>query len=256
MGERTSHPPGTLSWADLATSDAEGAKRFYGELLGWEYEDLPVGDGQVYTMARVGGLEVAALSQAADQPPHWNVYVTVDEAAAAAARAAELGGTVLAEPFDVFEAGRMAVVQDPTGAILSAWQPGQSIGARLVNATGAMTWADVLTPDADAASRFYGAWLGWTVEEVPQAQGYRIITNGGRSNGGMQPLVREVLGPDARPGWTPYFGVDDLEAARGQVDELGGRVLVGPVPVPNGMFAVISDPQGAVCALWAGTYDD
>jgi uncharacterized protein len=256
MGERTSHPPGTLSWADLATSDAEGAKRFYGELLGWEYEDLPVGDGQVYTMARVGGLEVAALSQAADQPPHWNVYVTVDEAAAAAARAAELGGTVLAEPFDVFEAGRMAVVQDPTGAILSAWQPGQSIGARLVNATGAMTWADVLTPDADAASRFYGAWLGWTVEEVPQAQGYRIITNGGRSNGGMQPLVREVLGPDARPGWTPYFGVDDLEAARGQVDELGGRVLVGPVPVPNGTFAVISDPQGAVCALWAGTYDD
>src|SRR3954447_3611770 len=186
MGERTSHPAGTLSWTDLTTSDAGAAKRFYGELLGWEFDDLPIGDGQFYSMAKLGGLEVAALSQS-DQPPHWNVYVTVDAADAAAARAAELGATILAEPFDVMQARRMAVVQDPTGAIISAWEPGDSIGARLVNADGALTWADVMTPDPDAAARFYGDWLGWTTEEIPEAHGYRVIRNGERSNGGMQP---------------------------------------------------------------------
>jgi uncharacterized protein len=255
MGERTSHPPGTLSWTDLATSDAGAAKRFYGELLGWEFDDLPAGDGQVYSMAKLGGLEVAALSQS-DQPPHWNVYVTVEAADAAAARAAELGATILAEPFDVMQAGRMAVVQDPTGAIIAAWEPRDSIGARLVNADGALTWADVMTPDPEAASRFYGDWLGWTTLEIPEAHGYRVIRNGERSNGGMQPLRPEIVGPNVPPNWFPYFGVADLDAARAQVDEAGGRTVAGPIPVPSGVFAVMADPQGAVFALLAGTYDD
>ena len=118
MGERTSHPPGTLSWADLATTDAEAAKRFYAAILGWEFEDLPVGEGQVYSMARVDGLEVAALSQMGDQPPHWNVYVTVEEADAAAARAAELGGRVLVAVHDR-PPFRSAVIADPEGAAFS-----------------------------------------------------------------------------------------------------------------------------------------
>jgi predicted enzyme related to lactoylglutathione lyase len=256
MAERTSHPPGTLSWTDLVTGDSEAAKRFYGGLLGWEFDDMPAGEGIVYSMAKVGGLEVAALSQADDQPPHWNVYVTVEDVDAAAARAADLGATVLAEPFDVLDAGRMAVVRDPTGAVISAWEPRGSIGARLVNVPGAMTWADVLTPDPDAATRFYGEWLGWTVEEMPQAEGYRVISNGGRSNGGMQPLRPEIVGPDVPPNWFPYFGTEDLDTARAKVDEAGGRTIAGPIPVPQGRFAVIADPQGAVCALWSGRYDD
>jgi uncharacterized protein len=256
MGERTSHPPGTLSWADLTTSDADAAKRFFGALLGWEFDDMPAGEGMVYSMAKVDGLEVAALSQADDQPPHWNVYVTVEDCDAAAARAAELGATVLAEPFDVLDAGRMAVVRDPTGAVICAWEPRRSIGARLVNTAGAMTWADVVTPDPDAATRFYGDWLGWTVEEMPEAEGYRVISNGDRSNGGMQPLRPEIVGPDVPPNWFPYFGTEDLEAALAKVDEAGGRTLAGPIPVPQGRFAVIADPQGAVCALWVGEYDD
>src|SRR4051812_3794329 len=126
MGERTSHPPGTVSWADLSTRDAGAAKQFYGDLFGWEFEDLPAGDG-IYSMARRGGLEAAAVSEMPDQPPHWNVYITVEDADAAAARAAELGANVLAGPFDVMDAGRMAVIQDPTGAIVSAWEPRSSI---------------------------------------------------------------------------------------------------------------------------------
>jgi predicted enzyme related to lactoylglutathione lyase len=257
MGERTSHPPGTLSWADVATSDVDGAKRFYGELFGWEFEDQPVGDGLVYSMARLGGLDVAAASSPQEQqPPHWTVYVTVASADAGTARAAELGATVLAGPFDVFDSGRMSVIQDPTGAILSAWEPRRHIGARLVNVPGALTWADLVTPDPDAAARFYGEWLGWTVEEIPDAQGYRVIRNGDRPNGGMLPLRPELMGPDVPPNWMPYFGTEDLGAARARAGELGGRTLVGPIDVPAGGFAVVADPQGAVFALWGGTYDD
>jgi uncharacterized protein len=255
MGERTSHPHGTVSWADLGTGDLEAAKRFYGEVFRWDFEDLPVGDGQVYSMARVGGLEVAAMSSS-DQPPHWNVYVTVESADAAAARAAELGAKALAEPFDVLDAGRMAVIQDPTGAILSVWEPRSNIGARLVNAAGALTWADVLTPDPDAAARFYGDWLGWTTEELPEAEGYRILRNGERATGGMQPLRPEIVGEDVPPNWFPYFGVEDLDAGRARVGELGGGTIAGPIPVPQGAFAVMSDPQGAVFALWSGTYEE
>src|SRR5215210_5393221 len=124
MPERTSHAPGTISWTDLATSDQVAAKEFYGGLFGWEYEDMPAGEGIVYSMAKVGGRSAAALSpQQADEaaqgvPPHWNVYVTVEDVDAAARAAGEAGGQVLAEPFDVFDAGRMAVIADPTGAVL------------------------------------------------------------------------------------------------------------------------------------------
>ena len=256
MGERTSHPPGTISWTDLTTSDLDAAKRFYGGLLGWEFEDVPIGDGQVYSMAKLRGVEAAALSASADQPPHWNVYVTVQSADDAAARARELGATILLEPFDVFDAGRMTVVQDPTGAAIAAWEPRGSIGARVVNGPGALSWADVMTPDPDAAARFYHEWLGWTTVEVPEAHGYRVIRNGDRSNGGMQPLDPQVVGPDVPPNWFPYFGVADLDAAMAYVDEAGGRTIAGPIPVPSGAFAIVADAQGAVCGLSAGTFDD
>jgi hypothetical protein len=255
MGERTSHPPGTLSWTDLSTSDLEDAERFYGGVFGWEFDDQPIGDGMVYAMARLGGLDVAAASSTPNQAPHWNLYVTVASADEAAARATELGATTPMEPFDVFDAGRMAVVQDPTGAFLSAWEPRSSIGARLVNAPGAFSWAELLTPDPDAAASFYGDWLGWTFEEIPGAQGYRIIRNGERSNGGMMPLAPET-GADVPPHWLPYFGTEDLDGALGRVAELGGQAVAGPTTVPAGAFAVASDPQGAVFGLWAGTYDD
>ena len=159
------------------------------------------------------------------------------------------------EPFDVFDAGRMAIVQDPTGAFVAAWEPRSNIGARLVNATGALTWADVITPDPDRASQFFGDWLGWTVKEMPGGQGYRVIANGERSNGGMVPLDPATM-PGVPPHWMPYFGTDDLAVAQARATELGGRVLMGPIEVPNGAFTVVEDPQGAVFGLLSGPYDD
>jgi predicted enzyme related to lactoylglutathione lyase len=255
MGERTSHPPGTFSWAELATSDAAAAKAFYGELFGWRYEDNPIGEGQVYSMALRDDGHVAALFSS-DQPPHWNCYVTVESADDVAARAPEHGGRVLAEPFDVMDAGRMSVISDPAGAALCLWEPRGSIGATLVNRPGAMTWNDLITPDPQGAADFYGALFGWTTQEVPGPSGYRVIRNGERSNGGIMPFDLDRMGPETPPSWMPYFGHEDVERVVAEIDGLGGRRLNGPVRVPNGTFAVLADPQGAVFAVLTGEYDD
>jgi predicted enzyme related to lactoylglutathione lyase len=243
MGERTSHPPGAFSWAELVTSDADAAKAFYTQHFGWAYEDNPVGEGQVYSMALRDGKHVAALF-AADQPPHWNCYVTVASADETAERAAAGGATIVAEPFDVMDSGRMAVFVDPTGAGLCVWEPRRHIGATLVNAPGSMTWSDLVTPDADAAMDFYGRLFGWTVDEEPDSGGYRVIFNGERDNAGIFPME----GPS---NWIPYFGHEDVDRLAAEVE----TVHHGPMDLNGGRVAMLGDPQGAVFAVWTGHYD-
>jgi predicted enzyme related to lactoylglutathione lyase len=253
MAERTSHPPGTFSWVDLATSDQEAAKAFYRSLFSWELEDMPMGDGAVYTMARIGGLYVGAIGPLQDptQPPHWNCYVSVEDADAAAARARNAGATVLADAFDVFDSGRMAVIQDPQGAVLNVWQAGQHIGAQLVNAPGALSWNDLVTPDPQASAGFYRELFGWRVEETEGAGGqYWSIFNGDRLNGGLLPAQG-----GQPPFWNAYFAVEDLDAALGTVREQGGSVVVEPMQVPAGRFTLVSDPQGAHFSLFTGELD-
>jgi predicted enzyme related to lactoylglutathione lyase len=252
MGERTSYAPGTFSWSELVTSDSGAAKSFYAAVFGWDYEDNPIPEGGVYTMASRDGKVVAALYDA-EQPPHWNCYVTVESADDAARRAAELGANVVAEPFDVLDAGRMAVIADPTGAMLCVWEAKRNPGAALVNAPGAMTWNDLVTTDADAAAEFYGGLFGWTAEEIPDANGYRVIRNGERTNGGILPSDPSSGTP---PNWMPYFGHEDVDRLLGEVAGLGGTVHNGPVQMLQGTIAVLGDPQGAVFAVWTGSYDD
>lgn len=253
MGERTSYAPGTFSWAELLTSDADAAKAFYTRVFGWEYRDNPVGDGQVYSTALRDGKDVAAL-YASEQSPHWNCYVTIESADATAARASELGATVAAEAFDIFDVGRMAVIVDPVGAALCLWEPKRHIGATLVNAPGALTWNDLITPDPADSARFYGELFGWTTEEIPGAGGYRVIKNGERTNGGMMPLDPRM--GTTPPSWMPYFGHEDLDRLLEEVAGLGGQVFNGPMRMPQGSIAVLGDPQGAAFAVWTGEYDD
>jgi predicted enzyme related to lactoylglutathione lyase len=251
MGERTSHAPGTFSWVDLGTSDAQGAKAFYGGLLGWDFEDMPVPDSPPYSMASIGGRTVAALYGKRDEqaPSAWLSYVTVEDTDVIAARAAELGGTVISEPFDVMEAGRMAVLQDPTGGVFAVWQPRQSIGAQLVNDVGALCLNQLNTSDPAAAQTFYGELFGWTFQGVQSGgQEYWGINNGERLNGGMM---------QSEPSsWLAYFTSADLDASAARIGELGGRLIVDPAPVPGGRIAVAADPQGAVFALLEGRIDD
>lgn len=255
MGERTTYAPGTFSWAELAAGDADGAKSFYSWLLGWDYDDSPMGDGMVYSMARRDGKHVAALL-ASDEPPHWNCHVSVESVDATCARAAELGARVTAEPFDVMDVGRMAVIADPTGAAVSLWEARQHVGAALVNTPGAMTWNDLVTPDPEEAASFFESLLGWTTEEIPDSGGYRVIRNGDRANGGMMRLDPKRMGAQTPPHWMPYFGHEDVVAAVEEVPGRGGRLLSGPHRVPQGAIAVMADPQGAVFALWTGEYED
>jgi predicted enzyme related to lactoylglutathione lyase len=253
MADRTSYAPGTFSWAELVTSDADAAKAFYTKVFGWEYRDNPIPDGSVYSTALRDGKDVGAL-YVSDQPPHWNCYVTVESADAVAARASELGATVAAEPFDVMDVGRMAVIIDNVGAGLCLWEAKSHIGASLVNTTGSMTWNDLLTPDPDASSRFYGDLFGWTTEEIPDSGGYRLIKNGEHDNGGVMALDPRM--GSVPPSWIPYFGHDDLERLTGEVAGLGGQVRSGPSKMWEGSIAVLSDPQGATFAIWCGHYDD
>jgi predicted enzyme related to lactoylglutathione lyase len=252
MGERESYAPGEFCWVDLGTTDAAGAKAFYERLFGWESEDMPVDGGATYTMMRLGGRDVAALyeqgeeERAAGIPPHWSSYVSVVDVDEVAARVEGLGGQLLAEPFDVLDSGRMAVVRDPGGALVSLWQAGRHIGARVVNDPGCLTWNDLATPDPDAAAAFYTALFGWEVTQV--APEYSTIANEGRSNGGIR---RETELP---PHWLPYFTTESVERAAATAAEAGGQALGGVLEVPAGRVIPILDPQGAPFAV--GEWDE
>jgi uncharacterized protein len=255
MGERTSHPPGTISWSDLGTSDPEGAKTFYTSLFGWEAEDMPIPEGGTYTMLRKDGKDAAALSAAQEgMPPAWNAYVTVDSADDAAAKAGDLGATVIAEPFDVLDAGRMAVIQDPTGAFFSMWEPRRNIGAGVVNAPGALTVSQLNTGDPERAIEFYSGLFGWRRESVEGGNTpYWGLYNGERLAGGVMQMPPDM---DAPPHWLNYFGIESVDDAAGRIGELGGQIVMPPMEVPGGSVLVAQDPQGAVFGLWSGGFDD
>jgi uncharacterized protein len=251
MPERTQYAPGAFSWVDLATSDTDAAKAFYSELLGWGFEDLPLPDGSVYTMVLKGDKRAGAIGPAQEgQPTVWNSYVTVESADDSAAKATELGGQLLHEAFDVMEAGRMAIVQDPNGAVLSVWEPKETKGAEVVNEPGSLTMNQLNTSNPERSQEFYSGLFGWRFERIPEAEPvpYWGVYNGDRLNAGMlsQP-------PDA---WLVYFGVESVDDAAKRIPELGGTVVVEPTTIPAGTFLVATDPQGAFFALFTGQYDD
>src|SRR5436189_5261595 len=177
------HAPGAFCWAELATTDQNAAINFYSKIFGWSANNMPMGPNDCYTIFRLEGRDAAAcctlrpeeLSQGV--PPHWKLYVAGQSADATAARATELGGTVLAPPFDVFDAGRMAVVQDPTGAVFCTWQPQHYQGMAILNEHDSFCWADLATRDQAAASRFYSNLFGWEIDGGKES-GYLHIKNG------------------------------------------------------------------------------
>lgn len=247
------YPHGTFSWADLASTDANKSKAFYTTLIGWQADDIPIGGGAVYTMLKHEGSTVTALSQMQPEmaangiPSHWNNYVTVDDVDALAKKVTELSGIVIAELFDVFDNGRMMVLQDPGGAMLSLWQPRNHIGAELVNTPGAMSWNQLSTRDVDKVRAFYIALLGWQINK-DENQNYYYILNNGRMNGGIMPMD-ENFG-DMPSVWATYFSVADIDATAAKAQTIGGNLLMPVMDAGgNGRLAVIADPTGAVCTF-------
>jgi uncharacterized protein len=248
MADRDSYAPGTFCWADLGTTDREAAKAFYASLFGWEAQDAGT-----HTTFMLDGRPVAALhemseAEQASLRPQWGSFVSVEDVAATAARARELEAEVLAEPFDVLQAGRMAPLRDPTGATVNLWQAGERAGAGRVNDPGCMVWNELATPDPERARAFYGELLGWTTEA--DMTGYAVIKRSGAVNGGIRPLQDEEP-----PQWLVYFQTGSCDEAVAAVREAGGTVVAEPMAATVGRIAVVADPQGAVFALFEGESD-
>jgi predicted enzyme related to lactoylglutathione lyase len=255
MTEMSQYAPGTFCWQDLSTTDAAAAKQFYSGLFGWETFDIPMGPDAFYTMMRIGGKDVAGLSSQTQEmkdqgvPPFWTSYVSVTSADEAASKVKALGGQVLAEPFDVFGEGRMAVFQDPTGAAFAVWQPKNHIGSRLVNQPGALCWNELATTDAGKAKAFYTGLFGWNTEEMETEAGlYTLFLNGDRQNGGMMQMTEEW--GNAPPHWMVYFAVEDCDRSVQKATELGAKVMVPPAEAGDiGRFSLLQDPQGAAFSI-------
>ena len=253
MSQVDNHTPGSFSWIELATSDQNAAKTFYTSLFGWTFDDSPMGPNDFYTMFQLGGRTAGAAYTLRPEetsmgvPPHWNLYVTVASADQSAAKVTELGGKVLAGPFEVATYGRMAVLQDPAGAAFCIWEAKDHIGAEVIGEPGSFCWADLTTTDPQAAARFYTGLFGWTV--VPGDGGYLHIKNGESFIGGIPPA--HASAPGTPPSWMAYIQVADIEATTDKARGLGANICVGPMSIANaGKMTVLSDPQGAYLALF------
>jgi uncharacterized protein len=267
--ERDGYIPGVPCWVDTTQPDPDAAAQFYGALFGWELEDsMPAGADGKYMIARLRGGDVAAVSSQPEGAPAqavWNTYVWVDSADETAAKARTAGGSVLGEPFDVMDAGRMATIADPEGAVFCVWQAGRHRGARIVNEPGALNFNILNTRDPEAAKRFYAAVFGWATLDLGSGEFWTLpvygdyletLTPGIRERtaelgaAGFEDVVAAIApiagdATDTPAHWSVTFSTDDADAAAAKAAELGGTVLVAPVDAPYSRLTVLRDPQGA-----------
>lgn len=265
MSTREDYPAGVPCWVDTNQPDPAAAARFYSALFGWETQDsMPPDAGAHYFMARIAGRPVAAISSQPSGGPSqaaWNTYVRVESADDAAARVRNAGGKVLSEPFDVYDAGRMAAFADPEGALFFVWQPGSHRGSAAVNEHGAVNFNDLHTDDLQTAKAFNGAVFGWTTIDAGSPMwalpGYGDhleqlnpgIRAGMKQMGapeGFEDVVARILPRGGGPAhWSVTFAVDDADATVAKAREGGGSVLSEPQNAPWVRFAVLADPAGA-----------
>ena len=250
---------GTPSYVELSSPDQRAAEEFYGQLLGWDFDDVDMGAAGVYLAAKVGGESVAGIAgqlpHLVGHPAYWVVYLTVDDLDATLARVGPAGGTVEAGPFDVMSRGRIARIQEPTGARVNLWQAGETIGSVRVNEPGCPIWHELTTPDVATATRFYSDVLDVTWESMPTASGedYTCLIVDGRAVAGAAPPRTE----GAAPHWDVYFNVEDCDATVTRAVELGAESRVPPYDVPGvGRISMLRDPQGAVLGLLQDPADD
>jgi predicted enzyme related to lactoylglutathione lyase len=248
MSERTSYAPGVPCWVDLGSPDPAAAAKFYNGLFGWDAQMDARPEAGGYGMFALDTKLVAGLGpqQNPDMPPFWSVYVSVADVDATAAKVTEFGGTVIAPPMDVFDAGRMGVFQDSAGSFISAWQPKEHIGAQLVNEPNTFAWNELATADLAAARAFYPAVFGWEVADYAGNENSAIYSVDGNIICGSH-----GAGPGEFPAWSAWFSVEDTDKAAATVQELGGSVLLEPNDMDFGRGAVVADPHGA--AFGVGT---
>jgi predicted enzyme related to lactoylglutathione lyase len=253
------HPAGEFCWLELSSTDQDAAKKFYSTLFGWNINDFPMGPAGVYTIFQLDGRDVAAgctlrpEQTAQGVPSHWMIYIAVENADQAAAKASSLGGKVLAPAFDVMAAGRMAVVEDPTGATFCLWQAKGSAGLGITGDPGTFCWADLSTADPARAKQFYSGLFAWEIVTGDKdTSGYLHIRNAGKFIGGIPPA--QMRDPHAPSHWMSYFYVTDVDEATKKAQGLGAKVYAPPMTIEGaGRMSILADPQGAVFALFKET---
>ena len=258
MADFTAHAPGTFSWVELMTTDAKAGVAFYRNLFDWDVVEHDMGPEGIYTIFTMRGRDVAAgasLPQDERQmgiPSHWNLYVTVTSADEAVTHAASLGANVLFGPFDVMTHGRMAVIQDPAGAVFHVWEPKAHIGVKIRNEPSALCWSELTTRDPKKAETFYTQMFGWTARHSAPAavMDYTEFSVNGHPGVGMMAMP-DNMPPQVPSYWMPYFQVADLDASAAKAKSLGASVMVGPNAIPDGgRFVILQDPQKAMFAMY------
>jgi uncharacterized protein len=272
MPERDGYIPGVPCWIDTSQPNPDAAVDFYSGLFGWEFEDVmpPESEGK-YLIARIRGGDVAAVGSIPEGAPPmamWNTYVWVESADQAASKVLDAGGKALTDPFDVMDAGRMAVFADPEGAAFCVWQAKEHKGARIVNEAGSLNFNGLNTRDVEGAKSFYGSVFGW--ETLPLEGGAEMWTLPGygdhleQGNPGLRKQMADVGAPagfedvvasinpipddqpDVAAHWNVTFAVDDADATAAKATELGGKVVMPPFDAPWVRMTMIADPQGAM----------
>ncbi|MFD3539154.1 VOC family protein [Streptomyces sp. NPDC058662] len=247
---------GAPCWVSLLARDQEGARRFYGAVLGWEFPPGRPGAGTVVAFrdgAPVAG--IGALGGSSAVPVAWTPYFAVEDADATAARIRERGATVAVGPL-AFGTGRAALAADPAGAVFGFWQ-GEVVPDWAVGRGSAPAWLELRTRDAFAAAIFYGEVLDWGSDPagrctVAYEHDHVVLRHGhdtvARISGGA---LEQAPDPEARPRWHVHFRVPDLEAAIEAAGELGGRAAS---PVQTSALSrgiVLADPEGALFTVVA-----
>jgi predicted enzyme related to lactoylglutathione lyase len=270
VSDKDRYIPGVPCWVDTSHPDPAAVLPFYTGLFGWEFEDAMPDSPGTYFMARLRGRDVAAVGAVQPgMPPMavWSTYVAVASADDATDRVRKAGGAVFVEPFDVLDAGRMAVLADPEGAVFNVWEAKDNIGAQVVNEHGALNFNGLATRDVAGAEAFYGAVFAWELLEIGAGPMWMLPGYGDHLEESTPGLREQMKGMGAPDGfvdvvaavnpfpaddadtpahWNVTFGVDDVEATAAQVADLGGEVVAGPLDAPWTRMAVIKDPQGAM----------
>jgi uncharacterized protein len=266
MSERDGYGPGVPCWVDTGQPNPEAAVEFYGQLFGWEFEDrMPADATGRYFVARLRDRDVAAVGSQPEQAPPtavWNTYIWVESADDAAAKVKDAGGSTLTEPFDILDAGRMAVLTDADGATFCVWQPGKQKGAQLVNEPGAWSMSFLNTGNPDGARDFYGAVFGWEPSAFDLGGSEITMWRLPGYVGGepLQPVPRDLVAtmapvssdlPVEAPHWSVDFWVDDVDATAEKAAALGGEVITPPYDIPAAGLrqAVLADPEGAAFSV-------
>ncbi|MEV7885483.1 VOC family protein [Streptomyces sp. NPDC002817] len=241
-------PEGTPCWADAMFSDVEGAKSFYGDVLGWTFGEASSEYGN-YTQAYSDGKAVAAvvppMPGQEQGPSQWCLYLASPDAAATAGKIRENGGEVLMEPMAVGDFGTMCLARDPSGAVFGVWQAGQHEGFEAIGEPGAYAWAEVFTREPAKTDDFLTAVFPYRAKQMEDhAVDFRIFDIGENTVLGRMKMTDDF--PPEVPSYVNvYFAVPDCDDAVAKATKLGGILRFGPMSSPFGRFAALSDPQGA-----------